>query len=431
MKVLIVGAGGREHALAWKVSHCEEVSHVYVAPGNAGTARAPDIENIAIDADNIDALLTFAEENRIALTIVGPEQPLVAGIVDRFRQAGLRIFGPTAAAAQLEGSKAFCKDFLQRHSIPTAEYQVFTDLSAAIAYIKSRPAPMVVKADGLAAGKGVVIAQTQEEALLAVEDMLQQQRFGSAGNTVVIEDFLEGEELSYICMVDGKNVLPLATSQDHKARDEGDTGPNTGGMGAYSPANGDTPALQTQVMEKVITPTVQGMIADGTPFTGFLYAGLMIAPDGTVKVLEFNVRFGDPETQPVLMRLNSDLVALCNAALDGKLATATAEWLEQTSIGVVMAAGGYPADYRSGDIIEGLDNIASDVQVFHAGTALSDGNTITCGGRVLCVTGTGKDVAQARESVYKSVEKIHWKDAYYRRDIGHRALPEDAPPIKS
>lgn len=422
MNVLIVGGGGREHALAWKAASCHGVSHVFVAPGNAGTANAANIENIDINADDIESLLSFAQRNNIALTIVGPEQPLVAGIVDRFREAGLRIFGPTAGAAQLEGSKAFCKDFLHRHNIPTAAYQVFTELDSARTYINSRTTPMVVKADGLAAGKGVIIAQTHQEAISAAEEMLQQRRFGSAGNTVVVEDFLEGEELSYICMVDGTDILPLATSQDHKARDEGDTGPNTGGMGAYSPANGDTPQLQQQVIEKIIKPTVEGMRADGHSFTGFLYAGLMIAPDGSARVLEFNVRFGDPETQPVLLRLESDLVALCNAALDGKLAQTTAQWSPHTSVGVVMAAGGYPSDYRRGDIISGLENIAADVKVFHAGTALKNGDIVTSGGRVLCVTALGSNVAEARERVYQSVDQIQWQDAYYRRDIGHRAL---------
>jgi phosphoribosylamine--glycine ligase len=422
VKVLIVGGGGREHALAWKVSTCAGVTRVYAAPGNAGTAVSQSIENVDISASDLDGLLAFARANEISLTIVGPEQPLVAGIVDQFQAAGLSIFGPTAAAARLEGSKAYCKHFLKRHRIPTAAYEVFTDLGAARDHINSRPTPMVVKADGLAAGKGVIIAQTREEAIQAAEDMLQQERFGSAGATVVIEDFLVGEELSYICMVDGKNILPLATSQDHKARDEGDTGPNTGGMGAYSPANGDTPALQAQVIEQVIQPTVDGMIADGNPFTGFLYAGLMVAPDGSARVLEFNVRCGDPETQPLLLRLDSDLVQLCCAAVDGRLADFSAQWSEQTSIGVVMAAGGYPAAYRSGDVINGLDDLPDDVQVFHAGTKTDNGATVTSGGRVLCVTALGSSVADARQRVYAAVERIQWEDAYYRRDIGHRAL---------
>lgn len=422
MKVLIVGGGGREHALAWKVAGSCHVNAVYVAPGNAGTELADNISNVAIDVTNIDELAAFAQDNGIDLTIVGPEQPLVAGIVDRFQAIGLKIFGPRASAARLEGSKAFCKEFLQRHQIPTADYRVFNDADKAKDYIETRSAPMVVKADGLAAGKGVIIAESHEEALKAVDDMLQQGRFGNAGNMVVIEDFLIGEELSYICMVDGDSVLPLATSQDHKARNDGDTGPNTGGMGAYSPASGDTPELQEQVMEKIIVPTVRGMIADGNRFTGFLYAGLMIGPDGIAKVLEFNVRFGDPETQPVLLRLESDLVELCNAALDGRLSTVTARWSAQHSIGVVMAAGGYPENYRHGDVIEGIEEVDNDVAVFHAGTAIKDGKIVTDGGRVLCVTALGSSVDGARKKVYNAIDRITWQDAYYRTDIGHRAL---------
>ncbi len=423
MKILVVGGGGREHALAWKASTCNEVQAVFVAPGNAGTQRASGMQNIAIEADDIDNLLAFATSEAIDLTIVGPEVPLVAGIVDKFQHAGLRIFGPSASAAQLEGSKSFCKDFLKRHQIPTAGYEVFTDATKATDYIATQSMPVVVKADGLAAGKGVVIAHTRAQAIEATEQMLKDNRFGEAGSTVVIEEFLYGEELSYICMVDGENILPLATSQDHKARDEGDSGPNTGGMGAYSPANGDTPALQQQVMEAIIKPTVQGMNDDGNRFCGFLYAGLMIDAKGTARVLEFNVRFGDPETQPVLMRLESDFIALCNAAVDGKLDQQQTQWSSHTAIGVVMAAGGYPDDYNRGDIINGLDNIPDNVKVFHAGTSSdADNNVITSGGRVLCVTALGSDVSEARSNAYEAVEKITWKDVYYRRDIGHRAL---------
>ncbi len=422
MNILIVGGGGREHALAWKASTCSGVEAVFVAPGNAGTERADGIENIAIAADDIDALLDFAKSRDIALTIVGPEVPLVAGIVDKFQSAGLRIFGPSAKAAQLEGSKSFCKDFLKRHNIPTATYEVFTDITKAREYIASQPVPMVIKADGLAAGKGVVIAQSTQEAVEATEQMLSDNRFGEAGSTVVIEEFLEGEELSYICMVDGENILPLATSQDHKAPDEGDTGPNTGGMGAYSPANGDTPALQQHVMEEIIKPTVAGMQTDGNRFCGFLYAGLMIAADGKAKVLEFNVRFGDPETQPILMRLESDLVVLCNAAIDGKLNEQTAQWSPQTAIGVVMAAGGYPDAYNNGDVINGLDAVADDVQVFHAGTKITNGDVVTAGGRVLCVTALGDNITDAHQRAYNAVDNIQWQDVYFRRDIGHRAM---------
>ena len=422
LNILIVGGGGREHALAWKASTCRGVEAVFVAPGNAGTELASSIENVAIAADDIHALLDFAKSREIALTIVGPEVPLVAGIVDKFQNAGLRIFGPSANAAQLEGSKSFCKNFLKRHHIPTAAYEVFTDINKAREYIASQPVPIVIKADGLAAGKGVVIAQSTQEAIETAEQMLSDHRFGEAGNTVVVEEFLEGEELSYICMVDGENILPLATSQDHKARDEGDTGPNTGGMGAYSPANGDTPALQQYVMDEIIKPTVAGMQADGNRFCGFLYAGLMIAADGKAKVLEFNVRFGDPETQPVLMRLESDLVALCDAAIDGKLNQKTAQWSPQTAIGVVMAAGGYPDTYNSGDIINGLEAVDPQIQVFHASTKITDGDVVTAGGRVLCVTALGDSIAEAHRRAYSAVDNIHWQDVYFRRDIGHRAM---------
>lgn len=423
MNILIVGGGGREHALASKAARCKDVSNVYVAPGNAGTELAGGtISNVQINADEINSLLNFAKENEIKLTIVGPEVPLVAGIVDKFQLAGQRIFGPNKNAAQLEGSKSFCKAFLQRHSIPTAAYEVFTDVEQAQQYIRKQGAPLAIKADGLAAGKGVVIALTNEQAITAVNDMLEGNRFGSAGSTVVIEEFLEGDELSFICMVDGENILPMATSQDHKARDEGDLGPNTGGMGAYSPAAGVDEKLKQHIMRDIIEPTVTGMQKDGNRFTGFLYAGLMIDADRNAKVIEYNVRFGDPETQPILMRLESDLIELCNAAVDGKLDQCTAIWSEQTAIGVVMAAEGYPDDYSKSDVINGLDDVPSDVQVFHAGTTQKDGKAVTSGGRVLCVTALGTDIVDARQRVYTAAEKINWEGAFYRRDIGHRAL---------
>jgi len=422
MNVLIVGSGGREHALAWKAAQSATATEIFVAPGNAGTSLEPGITNIDIAADNIDALLQFAQEKNIELTIVGPEVPLVAGIVDRFEQAGLRIFGPNKRAAQLEGSKSFCKDFLARHSIPTATYEVFTDLAKARAYISQLSAPLVIKADGLAAGKGVVIAESINQALQAVEDMLADNRFGDAGSKVVIEEFLQGTELSFICMVDGENCLPMATSQDHKARDEGDTGPNTGGMGAYSPAADESDELHAKVMQMVITPTIKGMAADGNRFTGFLYAGLMISPQGQVKVLEYNVRFGDPETQPIMMRLESDLIALCNAAIDGKLDQVTAQWSKKPAVGVVLAAGGYPESYAKGDEISGLDNSQDGVKIFHAGTASKESKVVTSGGRVLCVTATGDTVKEAQANAYKAVDTVSFNNMYCRRDIAHRAI---------
>ena len=422
MNVLIVGSGGREHALAWKAAQSATATEIFVAPGNAGTSLEPGITNIDIAADNIDALLQFAQEKNIELTIVGPEVPLVAGIVDRFEQAGLRIFGPNKRAAQLEGSKSFCKDFLARHSIPTATYEVFTDLAKARAYISQLSAPLVIKADGLAAGKGVVIAESINQALQAVEDMLADNRFGDAGSKVVIEEFLQGTELSFICMVDGENCLPMATSQDHKARDEGDTGPNTGGMGAYSPAANESDELHAKVMQMVITPTIKGMAADGNRFTGFLYAGLMISPQGQAKVLEYNVRFGDPETQPIMMRLESDLIALCNAAIDGKLDQVTAQWSKKPAVGVVLAAGGYPESYAKGDEISGLDNSQDDVKIFHAGTASKESKVVTSGGRVLCVTATGDTVKEAQANAYKAVDTVSFNNMYCRRDIAHRAI---------
>lgn len=424
MKVLIIGGGGREHALAWKAAQSPRVDKVFVAPGNAGTAGEPGLENLAIDAEDIDGLLAFARDNDIDLTIVGPEAPLVLGVVDRFQSAGLRIFGPSGAAAELEGSKAFTKDFLARHRIPTAAYGNFTDLDAAIAYIKEQGVPIVVKADGLAAGKGVILAQTEQEAIDACRDMLAGNAFGEAGHRVVIEEFLRGEEASFIVMVDGEHVLPLATSQDHKARDDGDTGPNTGGMGAYSPAPVVDANMHARIMREVIEPTVKGMASDGKPYTGFLYAGIMIDPQGVPKVLEYNVRFGDPETQPIMLRLKSDLVSLCEAALDRRLHEVQADWDPRASLGVVMAAGGYPGSYRKGDVIRGLDSVQGEgVKVFHAGTAHDDkGNVVTSGGRVLCVCALGEDVAVAQRRAYEAVDRIGWDEAYCRRDIGHRAI---------
>ncbi len=428
MKILIIGGGGREHALAWKAAQSPKVTKVYVAPGNAGTALEPSLENVAIEATDIPALVQFAKENAIELTIVGPEAPLVLGITDAFQAAGLKCFGPTQKAAQLEGSKAFTKDFLAKYNIPTADYAVFTDIQPAIDHIQQKGAPIVVKADGLAAGKGVILAQTEEEAIAAVKDMLAGNKFGSAGSRVVIEEFLTGEEASFIVMADGQHVIAMATSQDHKARDEGDTGPNTGGMGAYSPAPVVTPDIHQRIMEEVIWPTLRGMQAEGAPYTGFLYAGLMIAPDGTPKVLEFNCRFGDPETQPIMMRMQSDLVELVEAALNGELSKHETQWDSRAALGVVMAAGGYPDSYRKGDLIQGLDEAAElpEVKVFHAGTQINkDGQVCTNGGRVLCVTALGNSVLEAQQKAYAAVDKIHWQDAYFRRDIGHRAIARE------
>ena len=423
MNILIIGGGGREHALAWKAAQSPRAEKVFVAPGNAGTAAEPGVENVAVSAEDVDGLLAFAQGNSVDLTIVGPEAPLVLGVVDRFQAAGLRIFGPSRAAAELEGSKAFTKDFLARHKIPTAAYGNFTELDAAIAYIKQQGAPIVVKADGLAAGKGVILAQTEQEAVDACRDMLAGNAFGEAGHRVVIEEFLRGEEASFIVMVDGEHILPLATSQDHKARDDGDTGPNTGGMGAYSPAPVVDAAMHRRIMREVIEPTVKGMAADGKPYTGFLYAGIMIDPQGVPKVLEYNVRFGDPETQPILLRLRSDLVELCEAALERRLHQISADWDKRASLGVVMAAGGYPDSYRKGDVIRGLDAVREDgVKVFHAGTQLKGNQVVTSGGRVLCVCALGDDVAVAQQHAYQAVAKISWDQAYYRHDIGHRAI---------
>ncbi len=428
MKILIIGNGGREHALAWKAAQSATVEQVCVAPGNAGTAREPKVQNVAIAVDDIAGLLAFARDNGIGLTIVGPEVPLVLGVVDAFRAAGLRCFGPTQQAAQLEGSKAFAKDFMARHGIPTAAYGKFTDVTEAIAYIHQLGAPLVVKADGLAAGKGVIIAQTTAQAIDAVRDMLAGNAFGAAGHRVVIEEYLQGEEASFIVMVDGEHILPLATSQDHKARDNGDHGPNTGGMGAYSPAPVVTPEIHARIMREVIEPTVRGMAQEGTPYTGFLYAGVMIAPDGTPKTLEFNCRFGDPETQPVMMRLRSDLVALCEAALDGRLDQVQAEWDPRPALGVVLAAGGYPDDYRKGDVILGLNKKEpDDSKIFFAGATKSHGDVITAGGRVLCVCALGASVSEAQARAYSLVQQVSWKDMYYRTDIGYRAMAREKP----
>ncbi len=423
MNVLVIGSGGREHALAWKAAQSGNVETVFVAPGNAGTASEPGLENVDIAVGDFPALASFCEANGVGLTIVGPEAPLVDGIVDYFSERGLRCFGPSAAAAQLEGSKAFTKDFLARHNIPTAAYANFTELEPALAYLRAQGAPIVVKADGLAAGKGVIVAETLDQAEAAVTDMLSGNAFGDAGCRVVIEEFLDGEEASFIVLADGSNVLPMATSQDHKRIGDGDTGPNTGGMGAYSPAPVVTDAVFQRIMDEVIHPTVAGMAAEGMPYTGFLYAGLMIAPDGSPKVIEFNCRFGDPETQPIMMRLNSDLCALCDAALDGRLDSTDAQWDTRTALGVVMAAGGYPGSYGKGFEISGLDGADSgDTKVFHAGTARDNDRIVTSGGRVLCVTALGEDIAGAQAAAYEGVARVSWDDVVYRRDIGWRAI---------
>lgn len=426
MKVLVVGGGGREHALAWKLAQSPRVTQVLVAPGNAGTAREAKMQNLPIAAENVDELAAYAQQHHIDLTVVGPEAPLSKGIVDKFRAAGLRCFGATQQAAQLESSKAFAKDFLARHGISTADYANFTEIEPAITYIQAKGAPIVVKADGLAAGKGVILAQTEAEAIEAVQDMLSGNAFGEAGSRVVIEEFLVGEEASFIVMVDGKNVLAMASSQDHKARDNGDKGPNTGGMGAYSPAPVVTPAMHERIMQEVIYPTVRGMAADGIPYTGFLYAGVMITADGTPKVLEFNCRFGDPETQPIMVRLQSDFVELLEAALDERLDQVTAQWDSRASLGVVLAAGGYPDVYPKGDVISGLDAAATlPGKVFHAGTSDQDGQVVTNGGRVLCAVGLGNTVTEAQTQAYELVKKIQWDKVYYRTDIGHRAIARE------
>jgi phosphoribosylamine--glycine ligase len=424
MKVLVIGSGGREHALAWKLKQSPRVSEVIVAPGNAGTARERGVRNAEVAMNDLDGLLKLAKAEKIELTVVGPEVPLVAGVVDRFRAAGLRIFGPRAIAAQLEGSKAFAKDFLLRHNIPTARYAVFTELNAALAHVREHGAPIVIKADGLAAGKGVVVAFTVADAEQALRDMLGGHAFGDASARVVIEEFLDGEEASYIVMSDGSHALPMASSQDHKRRDEGDLGPNTGGMGAYSPAPVVTPAIEQRILKEVVEPTLRGMAAEGAPFIGFLYAGLMIDASGTPKVIEFNVRFGDPETQPIMLRLKSDLIELIEAALDGELHHTRAHWDSRPAIGVVVAAEGYPGRVRTGDPIGGLDGTFDPtVKVFHAGTHLdAQGHATTAGGRVLTICALGNDLAAAREHAYEAVAKIHFNGAFCRRDIAHRAL---------
>ena len=426
MNILIIGNGGREHALAWKAAQSPLADKVYVAPGNAGTALEANLENVAIAATDIPALVAFAQSHDIGLTIVGPEAPLVIGVVDAFQAAGLKIFGPTQAAAQLEGSKAFTKDFLARHRIPTAEYENFTDVEPALAYVRSKGAPIVIKADGLAAGKGVIVAMTLQEAEEAVRDMLAGNAFGDAGHRIVVEEFLDGEEASFIVMVDGENVVPMATSQDHKRVGDGDTGPNTGGMGAYSPAPVVTSDVHQRVMDQVIWPTVRGMADEGNVYTGFLYAGLMIDKAGNPKVIEFNCRFGDPETQPVMLRLQSSLVLLVEAALAQALDKVEAQWDPRPSVGIVLAAGGYPADYAKGDVIEGLEAAAKlEGKVFHAGTALKDGQVVTAGGRVLCATAMGASVDAAQQQAYKLAAAIDWKGCFYRKDIGYRAIARE------
>lgn len=425
MNILIIGNGGREHALAWKVRQSPLADKVFVAPGNAGTALEEGIENVAISGTDLTALVQFAQQNQIGLTIVGPEAPLVAGVVDAFRTNGLKIFGPTQTAAQLEGSKSFAKDFLARHKIPTAEYQNFTEVEPALAYLHEKGVPIVIKADGLAAGKGVIVAMTMQEAEEAVKDMLSGNAFGDAGSRVVIEEFLDGEEASFIVMVDGKNVEPMATSQDHKRVGEGDKGLNTGGMGAYSPAPVVTPEIHQRVMEQIIYPTVRGMAAENNVYTGFLYAGLMIMPNGQPKVIEFNCRFGDPETQPIMMRLKSDLVELCLKACDGELDQIQSEWREQAALGIVLAAEGYPNDYRKGDEISDIPSETETQKVFLAGVEKQGDKLLTNGGRVLCATALGNSVYEAQQSALKLAEQIQWQGRFYRRDIGYRAVARE------
>ncbi len=426
MKVLIIGSGGREHALAWKTIQSAKVEKVFVAPGNTGTLLEDGVENVNLAVDDLKGLADFAKNNNIDLTIVGPEVPLVLGIVDLFEQAGLKCFGPNKAAAQLEGSKAFSKDFLAKYNIPTAEYKVFTKIDPAVAYINQMGAPIVIKADGLAAGKGVILADTIEQAITAVKDMLAGNKFGKAGSRVVIEEFLIGEEASFIVIADGTNILPMVTSQDHKALNDGDIGPNTGGMGAYSPAPVVTRSIHDRIMNEVIKPTIKGMAQDGNPFTGFLYAGIMVSSDGTPKVLEFNVRFGDPETQPIMMRLQSDLAELCLAAVDKKLNEVTAKWDYRPALGVVLAAGGYPDSYQTGNVVSGITNACdndTDVKVFHAGTSLNNNKElITAGGRVVCVSAIADSVTEAQTKAYKAIAKISWQNMYHRTDIGHKAI---------
>lgn len=427
MKVLVVGSGGREHALAWKSALSPRVSNVYVAPGNAGTAAELGVENVDIGVDDFEALADFAANKDIALTIVGPEAPLVDGIVEFFATRGLGCFGPSSAAARLEGSKAFAKEFMQRHGIPTAASETFSELSAALAYVKAQGVPIVIKADGLAAGKGVIVASTEKEAFAALDAMLSGNAFGSAGERVVIEEFLEGEEASFICLCDGRTALPFASSQDHKAAQDGDNGPNTGGMGAYSPAPVVTGAVHRRIVQEIIEPTMAGMAADGAPYVGFLYAGLMIAPDGAPRVIEFNCRFGDPEAQPVLMRLRSDLPELCTAALAGGLEGRALDWDTRAALGVVMAAGGYPGSYARGAAITGLEELAGDgdIKAFHAGTRVQGPGVVTSGGRVLCVVALGEDVTGAQQRAYRGVARIDWDGAFHRTDIGYRAVARE------
>jgi phosphoribosylamine--glycine ligase len=426
MKILVIGGGGREHALAWKAAQNTQVETVFVAPGNAGTALEEKLQNVAIGAEDVDGLLAFAKENSVDLTIVGPEAPLVIGVVDKFQEAGLKIFGPSAGAAQLEGSKAFTKDFLARQKIPTADYQNFTEIDPAIAYVREMGAPIVVKADGLAAGKGVIVAMTLEEAEDAIKDMLAGNAFGEAGSRVVIEEFLTGEEASFIVMVDGKNVVPMATSQDHKRAYNNDEGPNTGGMGAYSPAPVVTDEVYQRIMDEVIYPTVEGMANEGHPYTGFLYAGLMISEEGAPKVIEYNCRFGDPETQPIMMRMQSDLVELCLAAIDGELAGKEAKFDPRPAVGVVLAAGGYPGSYNKGDEITGIPAATADSKTFHAGTKEADGKVVTAGGRVLCATAMGETVTDAQQKAYQAVNAIKWEGVEFRTDIAYRAIAREA-----
>ncbi len=427
MKVLVIGSGGREHALAWKIKQSNRVGEVIVAPGNAGTAREPGVRNADVALNDIDGLLALAKKENVALTVVGPEAPLVAGLVDRFRSEGLRCFGPRKIAAQLEGSKAFAKEFLVRHNIPTARYDVFDELAPALKYVRARGAPIVIKADGLAAGKGVVVALTLADAEQALHDMLGAHSLGDASSRVVIEEFLEGEEASYIAVCDGKNVLPLATSQDHKRRDDNDLGPNTGGMGAYSPAPVVTPEIEARIMLEIIRPTLAGMASEGAPFIGFLYAGLMIAADGSPRVIEFNVRLGDPETQPIMMRLKSDLVDIVEAAIDGRLDRTSIGWDERPALGVVLAAHGYPGKVRSGDVIDGLDSrIGVGAKIFHAGTKVENGRVVTSGGRVLTVCAKGSTFADAQKKAYDALATIRFDGMIFRRDIGYRAVQRES-----
>ncbi len=426
MKILVVGSGGREHALAWSLARAARVDEVIVAPGNAGTAAEPKVRNENVGAEDINGLLRLAQDENVDLTVIGPEAPLVAGIVDRFVDTGLRCFGPTAAGARLEGSKAYTKDFLDRYNIPTAAYENFSDIDAALAHVESCALPTVVKADGLAAGKGVILAHTREEAIAAINLVIGDKAFGDAGNVCVIEDFLKGEEASFMALVDGEHILPLATSQDHKARDEDDKGPNTGGMGAYSPAPVIDNAMAGKVMAEVMRPTIEGLQQDGEKYTGFLYAGLMIGADGVPRVLEFNCRMGDPETQPILFRLQSDLVDLIEAALDGRLNSVEAEWDPRPSLGVVLAAGGYPESYDKGNVITGLDaDGPADLKIFHAGTKERDNNVVTSGGRVLCCVALGDDITDAQAKAYGLVDQISWDNMYCRRDIGYRAVARE------